>query len=154
MIPWSQAPASYRRLGERVGAALDRSVRTSAVYYEGRIKRRLSGEVLRYRSGALRRSVTVKVIARQDDLVIRGSAGGGPERVAYAAIHEFGGMIFPRARRFLGQRSGRPYLAVPVPGGIRLVRQVRIPSRPYMRPSAVETIDVLKRAVASEFADL
>ena len=136
--PWTDAGMMARALSQGVADAIEGAAKTSAVYLEGRIKRRLSGEVLRYRSGALRRSVRVEVGPHPDGIAITASAGGGPERVAYAAIHETGGVVTPRTAK---------YLAVPFLGGIRFVKQVTIPQRPYMRPSAEEAVKVFQRSL-------
>lgn len=139
----------------------------------GAARRRLSGEVLRYRTGALRRSVDGHAVAYGGGVDIRLQAGGGRDGVGYARIHEEGGTIRPTRSRFLaiplppaknarGVAKGPPrsfnLSFVPIHGGAAgllvkpmgrgkrrvfvayfyLTRQVRIPRRPYLEPSARE----------------
>lgn len=69
-----------------------------------RISKRLSGPALKERSGRLKGSLTHEETA--DSLEI--SAGGGPGEVDYAAIHQYGGVIKPKKKKFL---------TIPFPGG-------------------------------------
>lgn len=69
-----------------------------------KISKRLSGDVLDVNTGRLRSSLTYEESA--DTLEI--SAGGGPGEVDYAAIHERGGTIVPKKKKFL---------TIPFPGG-------------------------------------
>ena len=110
--------------------------------------------VLTMRSGRLRRSIGFKLT---DKGVLIGSFG-----VPYAAIHEFGGKINPKRRRFLtipaekafvgrsalnfdlkfGKLNQKPYLFTQQGvGAYRLVRQVTIPERPYLRPAFKDNED-------------
>lgn len=50
----------------------------------------------------------------------------GPFGVRYAAIHEFGGIIQARTQRYLHYKIG---------GEWKQSRRVRIPARPYLRPT-------------------
>lgn len=50
-----------------------------------------------------------------------GDAAEWGSHLIYSRIHQLGGVI-----------SGRPRLAVPVPGGLRMPRRVEIPARPYL----------------------
>ena len=82
--------------------------------------------------------------------------------VPYARIHEYGGRILPKRRRFLtipqekafigrsalnfdlnfGRLGGKPYLFTKDgTAAYRLVRQVVIPERPYLRPAFAENED-------------
>lgn len=66
-------------------------------------------------TGRLQRSITSQV---QGDAVMVGT------NVRYAAVHQFGATIFPRNAK---------YLAAPMGGGrIAFLKQVTIPSRPFM----------------------
>ncbi len=69
-----------------------------------KISKRLSGDVLDVNTGRLRSSLDYEETA--DTLEI--SAGGGPGEVDYAAIHERGGTIVPKKKKFL---------TIPFPGG-------------------------------------
>lgn len=68
-----------------------------------RISQRLSGPVLKENTGRLKGSLNHEETADTLDI----SAGGGPE-VDYAAIHNFGGVIRPKKKKFL---------TIPFPGG-------------------------------------
>ena len=68
-----------------------------------RISQRLSGPVLKENTGRLKGSLNHE--EKADSLEV--SAGGGPE-VDYAAIHNFGGVIRPKKKKFL---------TIPFPGG-------------------------------------
>lgn len=104
--------------------------------------------VLTMRSGLLRRSIGFRLTDKGVDI---GSFG-----VVYARIHEFGGKIVPKRRKFLtipqerafvgrsalnfdldyGLLDGKPYLFTKQKkAAYRLVRQVTIPARPYLRPA-------------------
>lgn len=69
-----------------------------------KISKRLSGDALDVNTGRLRNSLTYA--ETKDGLEI--SAGGGPGEVDYAAIHQFGGTITPKKKKFL---------TIPFPGG-------------------------------------
>jgi len=69
-----------------------------------KIARRLSGAVLSEKSARLKNSVIPQ--PTPDSLTI--SAGGGPDEVAYAAIHHYGGTIRPKKAKAL---------TIPFPGG-------------------------------------
>lgn len=69
-----------------------------------KIAKRLSGAVLKEDTGRLKGSLAHN--ETKDSLEI--SAGGGPEEVAYATIHHFGGVIRPKKKMAL---------TIPFPGG-------------------------------------
>lgn len=136
---------------------------------------KLSGQVLKNRTGTLRRSISPDV--QQSPGVIKGTVS---TNVVYAAIHEFGGttkphVIMPKHAKALawlrgggegmdfsdrstfkqsggwttkgGQRLGAE-------GALQFARIVhhpgsRIPARPFMRPSLEEMADEIR----SEFSD-
>lgn len=123
-------------------------------------------QVLVMRSGKLRRSIGFKLREGGVDI---GSFG-----VPYANIHEFGGRITPKGRKFLtipqerafigrsalnfdlsfGRLDGKPYLFTKQKtAAYRLVRQVTIPARPYLRPAFEENeefaIDLIRRTLIS-----
>lgn len=81
----------------------------------------LSGQVLNVRTGALRRSIqeaTVRTGDRISSTVFTG--------LVYAAIHEYGGVITPKAAKALVfEIDGRKIFA----------QSVTIPPRPYMGPT-------------------
>lgn len=144
MASWKEAPQVYRDLSKRTSGVILAGAKTAAVYGEARIKERLSGVVLRYRSGALRRTVRTEVIPHRDDVEIVFRAGS--EKVRYARIHEEGGVIKAR---------NKPYLIFKgKDGGWVAVKEVTMPRRPYMAPSALEALVVLRRAIVQGLEDM
>ena len=80
----------------------------------------------RNRTGILEGGITIVSYAARDGNGVRGE--WGVTDVRYALIHELGGIIRPVKSKAL---------AIPQPdGSVRFVRQVTIPARPYLRPSA------------------
>ena len=139
------APA-FRAEQARQAQTLASVVITTGEIVYGEVQKRLRGPALRYRSGNLARSVSRTLIANRYKTVTRIEAGSAA--VPYAAIHETGGVI-----------QGRPWLRIPLTqegkvrcpgdyiskgGAIKrgeavvavLRRSVRMPKRPYLRPSA------------------
>jgi phage gpG-like protein len=143
MATWKEAPQVYRDLSRRTSSVILASAKTAAVYGEARIKERLSGVVLRYRSGALRRTVSSEIIPRRDDIEIVFRAGS--EKVPYARIHEEGGVIVPRSKPYLVFRTAKGWVST---------KKVTMPRRPYMRPSASEALVVLRRSIVQGLEDM
>ena len=102
--------------------------------------------VLTPRTGALARSIAGDVVRRKGYVAVRLKAGGGGEDIKYAKVHEQQGVP---GTYFTIRAKSKPYLVFPVGGeaftarGVARgtssawvsVREVRIPSRPFMRPS-------------------
>jgi phage gpG-like protein len=82
--------AKMTAMPSRVHDALLRKVSSLSLELEGLVKRKLSGDVLRVQTGALRRSI----FSRVQDLgsSVFGSVASSGD-VKYAAIHEYGGTI-------------------------------------------------------------
>ena len=137
-----QFSAKMRAISARVGEVMLTAAEQGRAYGEGRIKRRLSGAVLRRQGGALRDSIASEVQSAPSRVVIRFRVGDG---LKYARIHEFGGVI-----------QGRPWLVFPLrlqgrrgKATWRKVRQVNMPKRPYLLPSVEETAPFVQKALAS-----
>jgi len=78
------------------------------------------------RTGILEGGIDIADYARQETDGVRGT--WGVLDVVYARIQELGGVIRPKRAQAL---------AIPQPdGSVRLVKQVKIPARPYLRPAA------------------
>ncbi len=116
-------------------------------------------------TGNLRNSITAEPLG-DNSVVI------GPGNVVYAAIHEFGGEIWPRNANYLSipvtqearetgsprRWSGELQFIPTARGGVlvdandevqyALVNVVRIPARPYMRPALDEHVDEVEEAIA------
>jgi phage gpG-like protein len=102
-------PAEYsdklRQAREKLPAAMLAECGRLAQAGLGMARRRLTGEVLHYRTGALRRSVEGDARVGDNGWRIELRAGGGRDGVRYARIHEEGGII----------RAKRGFLAIPLP---------------------------------------
>ncbi|MEO1490363.1 MAG: phage morphogenesis protein [Pseudomonadota bacterium] len=96
------------------------------------------------RSGVLEGSIDVAQGARE----VPGGVEGiwGSKGVAYALIHERGGVITPTQAQAL---------AIPQPdGSVRFVKSVTIPARPYLRPAADAHYPELARNIRTAFEQL
>ncbi|WP_395698420.1 phage virion morphogenesis protein [Methylocella sp.] len=107
---------------------------------EERIRRKLSGEVLNRRSGALADSIDVGLEEDGDGIALVASSAG----VAYAAIHEFGGKTGAHEIAAVGGKA----LAFVAGGTQRFAKSVRhpgsaIPARPYLSTSVREVAEGL-----------
>ena len=131
-------------------AALHRKALKYAALAEKKAKHKVAAE-LTPRTGHLRRSITARPKKGKNKITIALNAGGGRDDVVYAKVHEQDGKrgsyftIRPKASNPTG------YLSFPVSGdaftasgvargggaGSRWVsvRQVRIPARPFLRPT-------------------
>jgi len=72
-------------------------------------------------------------IRKQGGAVLAGVFG-----VIYAAIHEFGGVITPRSKK---------YLAFQVDGQWVYTKKSVIPARPYLRPAVDNNLEEIKQAI-------
>lgn len=104
----SKTPQLSRRILGLLGEAI--VARTNTHY--------LSGQVLRRRTGTLAKSVNYR---HNNDWSI--SVGSN---VAYAAIHEFGGEIYPKTANML---------SFPTENGWVMTSKVVMPKRPWLSPS-------------------
>lgn len=118
--------ADRLRSGE-IDRAIAQAAGQTAEVGLAQMRKRLSGRVLQRDSGALFRTARTDTESTGNVLWIKFQAGS--RTVPYAAIHEFGGTIRPKKGRYLKFR---------VNGEWRQVTQVRMPKRPYVRPSTLE----------------
>lgn len=93
-----------------------------------------SGKVLQVRTGELRDSIKAEVQAHSGGVTFRLRAGN--ERVPYARIHEYGGVIHATNAEYLTFRIADQWISVP---------SVTIPARPYLRPAVEEAAAGLPR---------
>ena len=70
----------------------------------------------------------------------RAEVNVGPGDVVYAAIHEYGGFIFPNTAPMFDKDSGEWIYA----------KMVEIPARPYMRPAIDENEDAIVGVVETD----
>jgi phage gpG-like protein len=89
-ITGDQEAAEYLRgLPDHIAFAVMDKLQNQAAQISARIKQKLSGEVLRVKTGRLRASAFAQVyFAKRMITMTVGSRGG----VSYAALHEFGGV--------------------------------------------------------------
>ncbi|RKR03575.1 phage morphogenesis protein [Maricaulis maris] len=78
------------------------------------------------RTGVLEGGIDITDYAAREESGVRGT--WGVRDVVYARIHELGGIIKPK--------NGAALTIPQSDGSVRLVSQVKIPARPYLRPAA------------------
>ena len=132
----SDSKSEVQRLLLDAGALIERSA-----------KKKVSGPVLKVRTGQLRRSIHARAQGTGVDAVV--TVGSTAK---YAAIHEFGGKTAPRT--ILPRRA--KVLRFEAGGRAIFARRVnhsgsRIPARPYMRPSLEENREKIERLVGHAF---
>jgi len=125
-----------RRMPDAAVPALAKGMRQAMIMAEGTARGEyLSGRALKRRTGRLRGSITHDVRISGDK--VTGRIGS---RVIYARIHELGGEIVPRQAKALRFH---------IPGvGWRTAKRVRIPARPFLRPSIEDNLDDITRVLA------
>ncbi len=93
-------------------------------------------------SGVLEGGIGIATFASEDQAGVVGT--WGVQDVAYALIHELGGVITPKAAKAL---------AIPQEdGSVRFAKSVTIPARPYLRPAADRQYPRLTDAIRAAFA--
>lgn len=130
-------PESYARLKATLRQAnqLGRAVRIGLVRAGARLERlakeRVTGDILKVRSGSLRRSITSRIIEDKNGVSLAvGSTVGVAAK--YAPIHEFGGVIKPVRAKMLAVPVG-PALT---PSGVARYPSPRdVPVRLGFRPT-------------------
>lgn len=127
-----------RKLGVKV-SALERTLTTATQEITMRLvaevkANKLSGQVLKVRTGRLRRSITGRV--RSSDGVITGEVG---TNVDYGLIHEFGGAA--------GMATAKATFA----------QQFKVagpfPKRAFLRPTLAESQEAIKKRMAQAVAE-
>lgn len=120
-----------RDMPEEFREGMLKGMRKSMFLAEAAAKNRMGrqGEI-GIRSGHLRRSIQSGV--KQFGGSVEGWIGSN---VVYARIHELGGVIRPRAGK---------YLRFKIEGKWKTVKEVTIPARPYLQPSILENMDKIK----------
>lgn len=124
-----KAIAAIEGKREELAVALSRTIVRQSIELQAHIKRdKLSGQVLRRRTGRLSRSIQYHAPVQREGVVIADVSAGGTN-VRYARIHEFGGDIYPvRAKMLRFKIDGRWVFS----------RHVRMPERSYMRTALAE----------------
>lgn len=139
LIGGKELVARVGRLDSVVKGALRQSITKLSIKLQRLVKQKLSDNVLRVRTGRLRRSITCKVDEQTWQII--GTVG---TNVEYAARHEFGfhGTENVRAHlRMMKQAFGRP---VKNPRKIMVQqhsRTVNTPARSFLRSSLADMQD-------------
>lgn len=127
-----------RKFQKNLPSLIERTFKIEMLKLVGYVRaKKLSGQVLKVRSGTLRRSIH-SVVRRLHRRLI-GIIG---TNVIYAPTHEFGAIIRPKKGKYLaipfGPKAFTPAGVARGTGGIRLVKQVRIPKRSFLQSSIDE----------------
>lgn len=121
---------------DKLRAALKTKTTQLALILEGKVKAKLSNDVLHVRSGDLRRSIFHKVEA--NETTVEGSVGSSSD-VKYGRIHEYGGtinipeIVASKAKALHFVMGGKDVFAKSV-----RAHTITIPARPFLRPSLAE----------------
>jgi phage gpG-like protein len=140
-----QVIASIKDMGPKVTAAAKDSISRSSFKVLARAKQKVSGEVLRNRTGTLRRAINARILANEWQIV--GTVG---IKLSYAAVHEFGfkgTVTVPAHLRMMRVAWGRP---VKQPRQIMVgahAMKMNMPERSYLRSSLKE----LRTDIVSDF---
>lgn len=109
-------------------------MRNAMLYAEMKSKQRIGtpGNI-KTDTGNLRRSINSSVSVEG-----RGVVGKLGAFAIYARIHELGGVIRPRAQKYLRFPIGKKWVSA---------REVVIPPRPYLRPAITENMDKITEII-------
>lgn len=136
----------FRRIYPRTQAMLADSIERMAVKLARKVKlEKLSGQVLKNRTGTLRRSINYRV--EKTDSSVMGIVGSNKE---YAAAHEYGfdGDVNVKEHlRWMYKAFGRP---VKEPKQIRVrphTRHMHLPARSFLRSSIEEMAPEIKEKI-------
>jgi phage gpG-like protein len=147
--------ARFSGAGENVRSALRAAIQASVIDMEAQVKEKLSGEVLRVRTGRLRNSITSRVDEGGSQII--GTVGAN---TPYAAVHEYGfqGIVNVREHlRMITQAFGKALKGGPREITVR-AHPVRmdLPERSYLRSTLRENgqrvYDRLQQAVNQAIA--
>jgi phage gpG-like protein len=139
VIGREELKARFSGAGANVRDALRRAIQASVIDMEAQVKEKLSGPVLRNRTGRLRNSVTSRVDIGLAGNQIVGTVGAN---TPYAAVHEYGfqGVVSVREHlRMITQAFGKP-----LKGGPREITihahpmKMDMPERSYLRSTLRE----------------
>ena len=129
---------TMQRMKKAVPHASLASMKQATQYLRGYIvKNKLRGQVLKTKSGRLAGSID-----REEFLIGGGAVGRVGSNLKYARIHEMGGVI---------KASSAPYLKFFVDGHWVMTDQVKIPARPYIWSSFLESTTKLGDILGKKF---
>ncbi len=139
LVGRDQLVAKLNKVTTGVRQALHTAIQVTVVDLQGQVQTKLSGPVLKARSGRLRNSIAAKIEDSTDSII-----GTVAAKTPYAAIQEFGfqGSISVREHmRELTQAFGRPV----EPARDILIqahtRRTDLPERSYLRSTLAENAE-------------
>ncbi len=91
---------------------------------------------LKVRTGHYRRSIRSGI-----NPTANGAIGYLVANVVYASIHETGGTIIPKTKKYLRFKIGNRWVTT---------KKVKIPARPLIRPSITENIDKMNEIIKNK----
>lgn len=138
IVKGEEVGRTFRSLEPKINSALHVTVKRLAIKLTGRVKRKLSGEVLHVRTGRLRRSVHPEF----DFGGNRAMATVGTN-VIYARAHEYGATITPKKARALCFRIGDKWIRT---------QKVVIPQRSFLRSALSEMTPEIKAELERQVA--
>lgn len=124
-IDASEFKELLNRLRDKMPSIIKLIVGRVASEFVNRVKLKVSGEVLRVRTGNLRNSIQFNLTGQSTAEISVGAV--------YGAIHEFGGVIEPL--------SGKKFLRFEKDGAEIFTKRVYIPARPYFYPTFNEYME-------------
>ena len=129
-----------KKMSAKMIPNLKRGIDRATLRLERHIKsRKLSGQVLKVRTGRLRSSW----MQRGAEYVAgTGVSGRIATNLIYARIHEYGGIIRAKPGGWLRFKTAD--------GSWHTVKQVRMPARPYVEPTLREKKDDITRDIVKE----
>ena len=140
VIGTEQIAKKFQSASQRASQVMREKMQSALFLLESGIKDKMSGKVLKVRTGRLRSSVTSRVESAGGDIV--GRVGSN---VVYAPVHEYGAVITPKRGK---------YLTFQVDGHWVRVRSVRIPRRPIWEPTLKENQEKIRNLFRTAFAEL
>ena len=147
VVGQEQVMAHLGGIYPRVYGVVRRVVREETLNLVREAKAKVSGPVLKNRTGTLRRKINAKF--EESDASIVGSVGLA---LAYGAIHEYGGTITIRAHtRRMIMAWGRRLADAPRQVSVR-AHTAKYPERSYLRSSLRENETRIKAAIAAAVA--
>jgi len=131
----------FKRLPGRVKTSIVISMRETIEYAKKTAKGRFGnpGE-LKIRSGKLKGSIESEVT--QTTNTVTGSLFTD---VIYGPTHELGATIFPRKRRYLVFKIGDRWIRA---------RKVKIPAKPFLRPSVESSIEKMEEFIGKKIKEI
>jgi len=145
LIGDEQVLIRFRGMGNSIRERLRAEIERQSIRVTGIVKRdKLSGQVLKNRTGTLRRKINYTV--RETPTVITGTVG---VKLAYAAAHEYGLDKIETVRehlRRITQAFGRPIEPMQVSVGSHQ-RHMHIPERSFLRSTLREQAPTIRQAL-------